>query len=736
MNNEARFSKWAAVIGAVTAVAPAVFAQEPAGEERAAVMIEEVVVTAMRREQNLQEVPSSISVMEASTINAKAAQDYRDYLTTVPGINFTEGNLGQTLVTIRGVSDGLGATSPLTGIYFDETPVTQSFVGTFDPNVFDLDRVEVLRGPQGTLYGASAMGGTVRLVTNKPDLELFEGAIEGRYGFVEHGDANWLTNGVVNVPLVEGKLGLRVSGGIRRDGGWIDDALRHSSDENSIDKDNARLQLRFDPSDRASLILGYLYQEDDYGAPSYRDRSQPKYTTHRAYKAHSFAETDLTTLTFEYDWDNANLTAATSYMDRTIVSGQDSTTSLSRLVSIFFPQVELGSDEGLGVDTSTEFTLLTQEIRLASTGTNRLDWLVGLYYSKDEADIAQQFDFAQAPSLEPFASGLDFYDSLQSYDTEQIAAFGELTYHLTDRVSLTAGYRVSEVEKDDGNVTYGFLGDGVPIVQDSDESSLTQKYAVDYQVTDDQMVYVQAAEGYRNGGPTGAGIPPGVCDDDLAALGYSSKPSSYDPDDLWSYELGSKNHFFDGRMTLNAAAYYTDWSDMQTSIPLASCGFVLVANAGQSEIKGADLEASFLAADGLTLSGSLSYVDAVLTDAAPGTTSRDGDALPLTAEWSGNLVARYDFSIFSGLMASLRAELNYVGPRWNMFPSNVEAIEIDSYTTVSARAEVLGNGWTLALYGTNITDEYVVTNISSPQSYGYDTEAMPRTIGVEARYSF
>jgi outer membrane receptor for ferrienterochelin and colicin len=190
---------------AVAMVPGAAVAQNAASSAERGV-IEEVVVTALRREQSLQEVPAAISVLGASEINAKAAEDYRDYLTTVPGVNLTEGNLGQTQVTIRGVSDGLGASRPLTGIYFDETPVTQSFVGTFDPNVFDIDRVEVLRGPQGTLYGAASMGGTVRIITNKPDLNTLEGTLQGRLGTVEHGDLNRIVNGVFNLPIACGKM--------------------------------------------------------------------------------------------------------------------------------------------------------------------------------------------------------------------------------------------------------------------------------------------------------------------------------------------------------------------------------------------------------------------------------------------------------------------------------------------------------------------------------------------------
>jgi outer membrane receptor protein involved in Fe transport len=209
---------------------------------------------------------------------------------------------------------------------------------------------------------------------------------------------------------------------------------------------------------------------------------------------------------------------------------------------------------------------------------------------------------------------------------------------------------------------------------------------------------------------------------------------AYDRDELWNYEVGSKNQFLDGRLTLNGALYYTDWSDIQTSIPLP-CFFTFVANSGEAEIKGGELEMALIPFDGLTVTGAVSYVDAVLDAAAPGGDRSDGDPLPLTAKWSGNMTANYRVGLPNGLSASLRGEINYVGSRWNTFRSNLNAEEMDSYSTFNAGFRVESHDWSIGVFGTNLTDKHVVTFIS-PGASGHQVEARPRVIGVEGSYNF
>lgn len=694
--------------------------------------VEEIVVTALRRDQRLQDVPAALAVLSAEDVKAKGAQDMRDYLTTIPGVNYAENNVGGMRVTIRGISDGLvGSTAPLAAIYIDEAPVTENALGTFDPDIYDVDRIEVLKGPQGTLYGSGSMGGTVRIIGRKPELNVFEGAIEGTLSSVNDNAMGERVDGVINMPILQDHVALRMSAGYREDAGWIDDVTRNDDDANTVEKRNARAQVLFQPADRTSVTLGFLYQDEDRGLPPFDDLSLPKYQNGRIYRQGGDSDGQLFSLTLRQDWDAATLTAASNYLEKDSSATFD--TINTRAVLARLAGVTVTPSDGIGLLALGGITQFTQEVRLASTGDSRLGWLVGGFYSDAKTDLTEAFDLSQAPSFSGVITGREFYESHDRFDTRQIAGFGELTFKFTDQLSMTAGARVFEVRQDFSNQSTGLLADGdSAFEQRVEQSSSTKKFLLQYQANPDHLVYAQAVQGFRIGGANGP-VPTSTCGPDLEEAGYQSAPAGYGPDKLWNYEVGSKNALLDGRVQLNAAAFYVDWGDIQNTVGLL-CGLTFVTNAGEAESKGIELETAFRPVDGLTLNLSTSYIDATLTSIAPGVAATEGDRLPLTAKWSGNLSALYERDLRGDLTGFVRSEVNYVGDRWNNFRSvGARAVLMDSYTTVSARLGVRTDRWSVALFGTNLTNEYFVLNVNFPS---YELVGRPRTIGVNASVAF
>jgi iron complex outermembrane receptor protein len=437
-------------------------------------------------------------------------------------------------------------------------------------------------------------------------------------------------------------------------------------------------------------------------------------------------------VTVQHDWDWMSLTSATNYLRKDGTTTSDTTNSVRTLLSRL-ANVSLGPTEGTGVRTDSSLSLFTQEVRLASKGENRLDWVAGVFYSNNTSEFPQVFDFSQAPSTNGVTTGASFFTSEQEYSTRQIAAFGELTLNVTDALSITGGLRAFDVDQRNVLTGSGILNGGSTISQQEASSASTiQKYLVKYQATPDNMIYAQAGQGYRNGGPTG-GFPQAACAADLAAVGYSIVPTQFGPDELWNYEVGSKNTLFGGSMTLNGAAFYIDWSDIQSAISLA-CGFGFTANAGKAVSQGAELETTITPINGLMLTAGVAYVDAKVEEAAAGSPARNDDPLPLTAEWSGNISAQYQHELSASLMGFVRGEVNYVGERWNTFRSiTARARVLDEYTTVNLRAGVSAGAWSASLFANNLTDERIVT--FTPGTV-YEVTGLPRVIGLDVTFDF
>ncbi|MFC3051526.1 TonB-dependent receptor [Kordiimonas pumila] len=737
-------ASWLASVSTVSIIAGQMLtmltmtAQSNAAEIDDTPVFEEIVVTALRRDQRLQDVPAALSVLGATKLYDRGAKDFRDYLQVVPGVSFGETGYRSSRVVIRGVSDGLGTTASLAGIYIDEVPVTETRQPTFDPSIYDVERVEVLKGPQGTLYGSGSMGGTIRVILNKPQLDGFEGQTEGTIGDVSHGGINYKLDSVLNIPIVTDKLGLRVVGSYRNDSGFIDDTLRNETNANSIEKKNVRVALRWKPSDLTTIDAAYLYQKEDLGTPNFSEAmpGDPIYTQRRQYRQTGPSETELYSFTLNHEFSFGSLVSSTNYLDKFSAANIDATNSFRGIMGMI-TGVLIPTSEGFGINTEGDYRVFSQEVRLASHSGDTIEWLIGGFYSEVKNGFAQYADLSSAPSVSSLLTGKQVFDSLENDKTRQLAAFGEITWNATEKLALTAGLRVFDIDQDVEQFGSGILAGGSSQVNlEANSSSVNQKYRIAFKPTADSLLYAQAAQGFRQGGANGP-VPQSICGADLANLGYSSTPSQYGSDDLWSYEIGSKNTLLDSKATLNAAAYYTKWSNIQNLVSLPTCLFSFTGNAGEAEIKGIDLDTSIQPIEGLSLGVALSYVDAKITETAPGIKPNVGDRLPFVAKWSWAANARYEFPLTALVTAFVYTDVNYVGKRWNTFEGNgVTATQLPSYYLANLRFGIMKDSWTASIFATNLFNKYYAVNRQTSAVQTYDVVGEPRVIGVNLKLTY
>ncbi|MGN7930559.1 TonB-dependent receptor domain-containing protein [Sphingopyxis sp. 22461] len=688
----------------------------------------EIIVTALRREDRLSEVPAAITVLQGDALQSGIRSGTRDYLTTIPGIGYTENTLRANRIFLRGVSDGISTGDPVTGIYLDEIPVTETFQASFDPGALDLERIEVVRGPQGTLYGAGAMGGTVRLVTRKPDLDEAEGYVEAVADATRGGGMGYRAHGVINLPIVSGRLAFRALVGSDHDAGWIDETARGDRNANTVDIRQARVQLLWAPGDDLRATFAMHRQERDADAPSFEDRDLPKGQTFRNFRQAEASRADLYSLVLSRDWDSVSLVSASSLLRKRTASRTANTLTPLLAAAI---GVTLGPGEGAGVDFAGLSRRFTHEMRFVSRGEGRLQWLAGVFYADDRLRFDQFFDLSEAPSLAAAAGDAGLFSLAQTYRARQQALFGEVSFDLSRRLSAVAGLRFAHISQTGTGIAGGLLNGGpLSFRQKVSTSSLVQKYQLRFEAAEGRSVYAQASQGYRNGGPAG-NVPFDLCAADLAAIGLNTAPVSYRPDRLWSYEIGIRNRLLGGRLIVNGAVYLADWRDMQAAQVLP-CGFPFTINGGRATSKGAEIEIASEPLPGLRFDASASFLDARRTRSIPFAEVRVGDPLPFVARSSWNLSATYRWRAAQATPFA-RLEVNHVGRRWSPpAPASTELLEMPAYTTLRLSAGIDIATWS----ATFLVDNFTNTRTIYRRTPVYDYVGAPRTLAVRISRKF
>lgn len=667
-------------------------AQQPAPDE-AGGALEEVQVTAQRRAQSIVEVPFSISAVDGDTLDSLGALRFEDFARTLPGVAFSNVGPGQNRITIRGVSTFSGVS--VVGLYIDESPVA-STINFTQPSftLFDLERIEVVRGPQGTLFGEGSLGGTIRYITAKPDLERFGVRAATSLSQTEEGGTNYDVNALLNAPVIEDRFAVRLTGTHQTDSGYIDNLPLGQDDWNDVETDAARAKALWKVSDRLSIELSGLYQTIAQDGPSVESFDRPDESLENNDTANQNFDDDISqaALVMSYELPALTLTSATSYFERKVDQGAQSR-----------------GPAGTGTPRYTlldaDFDVLTEELRAVSSSAGRLQWSAGLFYKEYEVDELRR-TFAGSPSGAPLGA-----PSVRESSFDQTALFGELEYGFTPRLFGTVGVRWFSEDQEAIND----IGQRFPV----DAEEVVPRAALRFELTQDASIYASYSEGFRSGGVNLFAIP-GV-------------DNTYDPDRTDNYELGTKLWLAGRRVGLNAAVYHIKWNDLQTFVARPDLGpFVFfVQNVASAEVDGAELEVSVLASDGFELGATGSYTDARYTADAP-FEGPSGNQLPKVPEWTASGYAQYRTALGSkGWEGYGRFDYQYYGT----FPELGNNLDWSgNYRLGNLRAGVDSGRWQLEVFVNNLWDERADLFQRRSTEFGMYRNR-PRTYGMTARWS-
>lgn len=705
-----RFASAATLLALSSVAAPGAYAQRTQVDA-----LQEVIVTAQRREEKLLDVPMSITAVTGEALTRQGATSLLDLSSIVPGLSTVEFTPGQNRVQLRGISSLQG--NPTVGTYLDEMPLNVE--GGFpnygaDVRFIDLERVEVLRGPQGTLYGEGSMGGTIRYITRNPDLTDASFGFDTAIGTVKDGSELYRANVVVNVPVVQDVFGLRLAGGYERNPGWIDYPAFNEKDVNEGTSKTARLKSLWKVTDAFSASLLLLYQDTELDANNLGTIATR--TSSAVLKSPYLDENKMGSLTLNYDAGSFSVLNATSYGERTSDQTLDFTTLL-RGAYIFLGPI-FGFDgttiRTIAANQFFEFKALTEELRLASKGDGALSWTGGVYYRKYEQAGAAVTQATPSVGFEILPRG-----ALGRSESSAQAVFGEVTYSFTPKFDTSVGLRY---ERGD-TATLG------PTGQDTDFSTVNPRVVFSFRPVEDTLIFVGAANGYRAGGFNGATSIPAGCD----------IPLNYDPEDLRTYEIGSNVSTSGGRVVVQGAVFYNDWKDIQIRQFCSNIGSLGggTGNGGKATGKGFDLQVTLNPVSTLTVALAASYNDSKYEESSAA--HQAGDRVDFVPEFTGSVSGDYSFNWTGSLPGRFHLDYQYTDEfsiALRNLLGNPEPVRFsDANGRLNARLSALRDAWEFLLFGQNLTD----TNkqaIPVYGGYGSPTSYQPRTIGVGIRYNY
>lgn len=757
MRNHLKAFLLATTGGAFVLAGSAAWAQDAAGD---AATMSEIVVTAQKKSERLLDVPVSVATMSGESLAQQNLVQLRDFYNRVPGVSLSGGGTEQRAngVAIRGITTG-GGTASTVAFVLDDVPLTSGAASAQSPLIdvdpSDLQRVEILRGPQGTLYGASSLGGLVKYVTISPDTEQFSGRVEVGGNTIDKGGEGWSLRGSANLPIVRDKLALRVSAFTRHDPPYLDNinTTAAGKDINDNRVQGGRVALLFKPSETLTFDLSAVRQRAKFfGSPQIRVcpscgtgafTGTPDFTPFHGDMTLNLAPTkrDVSFTLYQgranLDLGFANLTAISAWDRVKSASDLDQTNTFRFLLSAF--SAPTGSVSLINADQTEKFS---QEIRLASKSDGALEWLVGGFYTHEKIGVDQMLIVHPASGSDATA-----YTSVAPAKFEEESVFADATYHFTPKFDVQVGARYSSNDQDSGSSTViasqavRFFGpsSSEPASKSSDDA-FTWLFTPRYKISQDMMAYLRVATGYRPGGPNASGV--------------AGIPLSFKSDSVVSYEAGLKGVIPNLNATYEAALFQIDWDDIQLLTTDVASQFTYYTNGSTARSRGLELSGRWSPVHGLSIDGAATYLDAKLTDplrspagASPIYGSK-GDRLPGSAKTSASLSAQYDWSVGRGISAFAGVSLAYVGDRYaefaNILPTSTAnaaygaRVELPSYTTFDLRAGAYNDDWRLTAYVKNLGDRRGIVEAttrggtSSPQAIFLQ----PRTIGATLSRSF
>ena len=705
--------------------------------------LEDIVVTATKREERLMDVPASLVAETGIELSHRGATQLQDIIDNTPGLyNSAPGPAQQAKITIRGVTTGTsnGLQQSTVALLYDDTPVDPGAdgAGTTNLRVVDIDHVEVLRGPQGTLFGSGSLSGAIRYVTAKPDLMASMARAEITAATTEQGAGSYNGNLVLNTPLIDGKLAVRSVAYYYNDGGFINDPRTNRGNINSTQTEGARIAARWRPNDRLTADFTLMAQESvDNSSASALDPT-PAGGSH--FQTDGISETvyrssnRIFSLNLDYQFDHASLVSNSTYHRRT---GRNDGNEyafvplISFLASGFTSFVQ-------GAGQATFFVngdYVTEELRLASKGTGPLRWTVGGFYLNATGDLSQE---NSSDLVIPYIGTGTMVDLVSSTKQKELAAFGEASYTL-GKLELTAGLRASHTTLDYHAVTGVFLAvfGGPYHVEDFHENDkpLTPHYSISYHLNPDTTMYASASRGFRIGG---VNITSGV--------GGRESPKTYGPDNLWNYEVGVKGHGLGGRMAYALSVYDIDWKSIQVSLSNNFGNYT--GNAGRAHLTGVEGQLDAHATRWLDVGVSGSWARNKIKEGVDGLITaigvidvKAGDRLPAAPQRQLSAFLQGNFQAFGGHDAYARLGAHYVGEAFTGFAG--AGSRFGDYTEADLRLGVHVGTTEFIAFVSNLTDVKGKQSALDADSLGpitfngqYAYYVRPRTVGLTLRTEF
>lgn len=687
----------------------------------------EIVVTASKREQKLRDVPSAITVLGGDQLANLGVRSVRDYATLTPGLTIQDsGSPGYGKIFIRGLTTGSLQQSATTVYYIDDVPFTASSAnggGAFiapDPELTDVERIEVLKGPQGTLYGASSLGGVIRLVSKAPDTSRFSGSARTEVTAIDGGGTGFSTSATLNLPLVTDRLAIRATGFYRDAPGYADNIGTGTDNVNRSRFKGGRLALRWNPTERLAFdLVGQLQDIDTRGpaletsvagtlTPLYGEREYSNF-----FDAPTRVRYRLASVTGRYDTDFGQIIATGAYLESKLQTEVDLTSTYAPFFPVF---ASVGyvypANSGVAVVSTIPAVKKTAELRFVSRRLGGVEFVAGGFYTHER--VASPTDVV----ARDIATNVELPEPLGTIITtpindsyEEISAFGNLTVYLANDLDVTGGVRFAH-STEDFNASYGgvyytaFLGGPVelPAVHSS-HNQLTYLATLRWRPTSTLSLFARAASGYRPGGPqVTAIIPPGA-------------QTRIDPDTVWNYEIGLKGDFLDRKLSLEASAFRIDWSDIQLYTIFNSTQ--LLANAGKAKVEGFEVQLAARPTERLTATANLGYTNSRLVAVDPGVTAyigaAAGDLIPQTPRWTASATLDQLIPLGGDLDGQFGATFRYQSHRFTSFPGSIADpnVRLPGRTTFDLRAGMSYRTYQLQLRAENITDRKGIANYMS-----------------------
>jgi iron complex outermembrane recepter protein len=703
------------------------------GSEKSA--LNEIIVTATKRAERLQDVPMAASVITGAQLTATQATTLQDVVNATPGLQLISASPVTNELVVRGISVASSINASV-ATYVDETPFSPegpfAFSTALAPNLdtYDLARIEVLRGPQGTLYGANALGGLLKYVTNAPDPSGFSASFLTGVNSVDHsGQTGWETHGMVNLPLGHDSA-LRIVADDTYFPGYIDDPSRGEKDINDIRRDGVRGSFLWEPTQNFSIRLSANYQKltaGDFGTEDVsaatlqpifgdlvqeRDLPQPLSVNNEIYNA-----------TINWNLDFGTLVSSTSYSEAHLAFQSDETAELGPLTPMFF-----GRNLGVAATVTGPAQTFTQEVRFSSPSNQKWEWIAGLYFDHqsggdNQAIVPADLKTGQLLNLSP---NLDTTVTTSTY--REYAGFGDLTYHFTSAFEVTAGGRFSSNDQTFNEVTAGLLVGADAIRHDSSQSVFTYSVDAKYRFNPDTMAYARIATGFVPGGPN---------DTILGA----TVPATFHSSTTTNYEVGVKGSAAEGRFSYDFDVFDVQWKDIQLEAIVDN--FESITNGGAARSDGVEGGVGFVPIQGLTLSLNGAYTNARLTENTPASFGGlAGDRLPLSPFFAGTAAISYERPLWTDVSGFAGLEWHYEGGRLSEFEMGLPRQDLPAYSLVNLHAGLSFRNVTLTAYVKNVGDVQAINSVAQESVPLRGMSALsasinpPRTIGLTLGVKF